>query len=147
MYFIENNKNLHLVFLRICEYIIFTTIPIYNPDQYYHLQINLNIFKINLDRGATYLFPFSKFFDIDIADIQLDRTSKYFSSYLNKQNNIFSVLHLQRVLLDILPDRDAQVCSKERGGRERRPGVETMFFLPGNVSLACGNYFTAGKKA
>ena len=62
MYFIENNKNLHLVFLRICEYIIFTTIPIYNPDQYHHLQINLNIFKINLDRGATYLFPFSKCF-------------------------------------------------------------------------------------
>ena len=86
-------------------------------------------------------------FDADIADIQLDRTSKYFSSCLNKQNNIFSVLHLQRVLLDILPDRDAQVCSKERGGGERRPGVEKLFFfLPGNASLACGNYFTAGTK-
>ena len=87
------------------------------------------------------------FFYADIADIQLDRTSKYFSSCSNRQNNIFSVLHLQRVLLDILPDRDAQVCSKERGGWERRPGVETMFFFAWKCFFSMWKLFHSWKES
>ena len=53
----------------------------------------------------------------------------------------FSVLRIQCLLLDLLPDLDAGICSTKRGGGGRRTGVENVFFCLDFFALFEKNMF------